>query len=202
MIRTIFPYLHWRKNLKACDILPSPRLVKESRKTSKSLKDVPAPHRPSLSINAYDRLWVIKCSTLFNKYLTNSFSMHPFSNPWKHFQGVEKGCIRNEWINITWNMSSTILYHTKKHWNSEKPRPTRKSLQNKDNFCTNLPCEILTDCSPGFFWGTLATCSDVFNSEISYVIIWHDNNIYIPLLIYSNDTENITKILDRNTVTG
>ena len=129
MIRTIFPYLHWRKNLKACDILPSPRLVKESRKTSKSLKDVPAPHRPSLSINAYDRLWVIKCSTLFNKYLTNSFSMHPFSNPWKHFQGVEKGCIRNEWINNMKYVIDNFISHKKalkqRKTEAYKKKPTK-----------------------------------------------------------------------------
>ena len=36
--------------------------------------------------------------------LTHSFPRHPFSNPWKHqktvsLQGVEKGCIVNEWVN-------------------------------------------------------------------------------------------------------
>ena len=34
--------------------------------------------------------------------------MHPFSTPWKHwkvfwcFQGVEKRCIRNKWVNHNW----------------------------------------------------------------------------------------------------
>ena len=40
--------------------------------------------------------------------LTHSFPMHPFSTPWKHqktvkvfwpFQGTEKGCTGNEWVN-------------------------------------------------------------------------------------------------------
>ena len=25
--------------------------------------------------------------------------MHPFSNPWKHQQGVDKECTGNEWVN-------------------------------------------------------------------------------------------------------
>ena len=35
---------------------------------------------------------------LSNTLLTHSFPMHPFSTSWKH-QGVEKGCIGNEWVN-------------------------------------------------------------------------------------------------------
>ena len=30
--------------------------------------------------------------------LTHSFPMHPFSTPWKHQKGVEKGYIGNEWV--------------------------------------------------------------------------------------------------------
>ena len=26
--------------------------------------------------------------------------MHPFCTPWKHFQGVQKGCILNEWVKL------------------------------------------------------------------------------------------------------
>ena len=39
-------------------------------------------------------------------FLTHSFPMHPFSTSWKHrkvfwcFQGVEKGCIGNEWVKL------------------------------------------------------------------------------------------------------
>ena len=41
--------------------------------------------------------------------ITHLFPMHPFSSPWKHqknlrffwcFQGEEKGCIGNKWVNI------------------------------------------------------------------------------------------------------
>ena len=31
-------------------------------------------------------------------FLTHWFPMHPFSTTWKCFQGVEKGCIGNEWV--------------------------------------------------------------------------------------------------------
>ena len=31
--------------------------------------------------------------------LTHSFPMHPFSTPW-FFQGLEKGCIGNKWVNL------------------------------------------------------------------------------------------------------
>ena len=33
-----------------------------------------------------------------HNYLIHLFLMHHFSTPWKH-QGVEKGCIRNKWVN-------------------------------------------------------------------------------------------------------
>ena len=42
-------------------------------------------------------------------FLTHLFPVNPFSTPWKHqktvrfsdvFRGVEKGCIRSEWIKV------------------------------------------------------------------------------------------------------
>ena len=54
----------------------------------------------------------IRLSLAINKKhtlkLTHFFPMHPFPTPWKHqetlrfsdfFQGVEKGCIGNKWVN-------------------------------------------------------------------------------------------------------
>ena len=42
------------------------------------------------------------------QYLIYLFPIYPFSTPWKHkktrkvfcFQGVEKGCSRNKWVNV------------------------------------------------------------------------------------------------------
>ena len=51
--------------------------------------------------------------------LTNLFPVHPFSTPWKHyyhltvfwyFQGVEKGCIGNEWVKgMLWDRLQILL---------------------------------------------------------------------------------------------
>ena len=148
---TNFPIFIEEINLKACGILPNPRLVKESRKTSKSLKDVPAPHRPSLSINAYDRLRVINCSSLFEAFQPFVPNAH-FLYPLKTFEnlrvfcflGLDKGCIGNEWVNLTWNMSS-IIYITQKTLKQQKNEAYDKKLTKmKDNFCTDLSCEIFT----------------------------------------------------------
>ena len=60
------------------------------------------------SFNSLRWRWKI-ISTIFedlSNIITHSFPMHPFSTPWKHqktlrfycFQGVEKGCIGNEWV--------------------------------------------------------------------------------------------------------
>ena len=43
---------------------------------------------------------------MLSQTLTHLFPMHPFSTPWKHQKtarllGVEKGCIRKEWVHIS-----------------------------------------------------------------------------------------------------
>ena len=42
------------------------------------------------------------------KFLKNPFPVLPFSDPWKCFQGVEKGCIGKEWVKKQ-NFSKKIL---------------------------------------------------------------------------------------------
>ena len=61
-----------------------------------------------LPISAYNN------SNFLKLVLTHLFPMHPFSTPWKHqkilgflmlsSQGIEKGCIWNEWVNPRHNV--------------------------------------------------------------------------------------------------
>ena len=50
--------------------------------------------------------------------LTHSFPVHFFSTPWKHqkiwcFQGVEKGCIENEWVkNVSFHHISSLYSYS------------------------------------------------------------------------------------------
>ena len=51
-------------------------------------------------------------TSLYSFLLTHSFPMHLFSIPWKHHktvrcpvQGIEKGCIGNEWVNTSFQTS-------------------------------------------------------------------------------------------------
>ena len=73
-----------------------------------------------------EKYFLANSSKLFNvsvtrnntDILTHSFLMHPFSTPWKHqetlrssdvFQGVEKECIGNEWVNMKNNTNMSKI---------------------------------------------------------------------------------------------
>ena len=51
-------------------------------------------------------------------FLSHSFLMHSFSTPWKHqktfgflcLQGVEKGCIGNEWVNTCKSLRNNLQW--------------------------------------------------------------------------------------------
>ena len=53
---------------------------------------------------------------LHDSHLTHLFQMHPFSTPWKHatvfwcFQGVEKGCIENKWVNDIMVLKTKVIF--------------------------------------------------------------------------------------------
>ena len=64
-----------------------------------------------------ERLFRARGSLAFNKFQSedslNSFvQMHLFSTPWKHVQGVDKGCTGNKWVN-------TRMWHDKNTENKQ-----------------------------------------------------------------------------------
>ena len=64
----------------------------------------------TLWIGVRSCLLILILEKLDMSHLTHFFPMHPFSTPWKHFwyfQGVEKGCIGNKWVNCP-NTSASI----------------------------------------------------------------------------------------------